>query len=231
MTDKNLTYITGIMDRSGSMIAIKDDTEGGWAALIKDQIGQPGQCWVSLVEFDTEHDLVYDYTPIHAVPAYTLRPRGGTALLDAIGFTVNRLGEKLAAIPEDERPGSVVVVILTDGYENSSHEFDPAQIKDMIERQQRDYNWVFQFLGANQDAVTTARGMGIASTHAMTYTGANVGQTFAASSSNVASYRTATAQGKSHTDSVLLSSFTDEQRAEAVDEKPAKPKKSKTVGK
>jgi uncharacterized protein YegL len=220
MTDRNLTFITGIMDRSGSMANIKDDTEGGWAALIKDQtaVGKTGSCWVSLVQFDTEHELVFDYTPIHAVPAYTLIPRGGTALLDAIGFTINRLGEKLAAMEEHERPGSVLVVILTDGYENSSREFDAARIKDMIERQQRDYNWVFQFLGANQDAVTTARGMGIVGTHAMTYTGSNVGQTMAASSANMASYRAATASGLSHAESVAASEFTDEQRAEAVEE-------------
>jgi len=218
MTDQSLTYITGIMDRSGSMANIKDDTEGGWASLIKDQTAQPGQCWVSLVEFDTAYELVYDYTPIRFAPAYTLRPRGGTALLDAIGFTINRLGQHLAAMPEERRPGSVIVVILTDGYENSSREFDAARIKDMIERQQRDYHWVFQFLGANQDAVTTARGMGIVGTHAMTYTGGAVGQTMAATSSNMASYRAATASGLSHAESVAASEFTDEQRAEAVEE-------------
>jgi uncharacterized protein YegL len=231
VTDKNLTYLTGIMDRSGSMALIKTDTEGGWNTLIEEQAKEPGECLVSLVQFDTVYETVFDYTPVWDVPKYELHPRGSTALLDAIGNTINTLGEKLAAMPEDQRPGSVILVILTDGCENASHEFTAAQIKTMIERQQNDYQWVIQFLGANQDAVTTAKSYGIAASHAMTYDGHNVANSFSSSSANIAAFRTATATGLSHEESVLASSYTDDQRAEAVAEEPSTPKERKKTGK
>jgi len=218
MTNPKLTYLTGIMDRSGSMSSIKDDTEGGWRTLLAEQAAQPGDCRVSLVQFDTAHELVYDYTPIAAAPDYRLVPRGGTALLDAIGFTVTRLGERLAALPEPERPGAVIVVILTDGHENSSKEWDYRRVGELIAHQQDRYQWVFQFLGANQDAILTARGLGIQATHAVTYTAGNVHDTLLATSANVAAYRAGTAAGLSHGQSVAASAYTDAQRAAAVGE-------------
>jgi hypothetical protein len=91
----------------------------------------------------------------------TYVPRGSTALLDAIGRTVTELGQKLAATPEAERPGQVIVAIFTDGYENASRQFDLHQINDLITQQRNTYNWQFLFLAANQDAIATAAQIGI----------------------------------------------------------------------
>lgn len=217
MTDKNLTWITGIIDRSGSMKAIRGETQAGWSAYLHEQMGSPGRVWVSLTQFDFAVEVVYDFTPIHAVPAYDLRPRGTTALLDAIGLTVNRLGQRLAEMPEPERPGSVIVAILTDGYENASREFTAEQIKAMVQRQQDAYQWLFVFLAANQDAVFTGQRYGVYDTHAMTFTGANTTEAFAAAGANTRAYRAGTAAGQGYAQTVALSQFSQEQRSDAVD--------------
>ncbi|MDF1789861.1 MAG: hypothetical protein P1U82_28640, partial [Verrucomicrobiales bacterium] len=93
--------------------------------------------------------------------ATTYVPRGSTALLDAIGRTIIELGKKLAATPEEQRPGQVIVAIFTDGFENASREFDVHKINDLITQQRNDYNWQFLFLAANEDAIATAAQLGI----------------------------------------------------------------------
>jgi len=135
----DLTDITLVVDRSGSMNAIREDAEGGVNALIREQARQPGEALLTLVQFDTEYDFVHKGIPIGQVPAYKLVPRGNTALLDAVGRAMNETGERLATIAEADRPGLVIFVIVTDGQENSSKEFSKAQVKEKIAEQQSKY--------------------------------------------------------------------------------------------
>lgn len=125
MTDPNLTHLYFLLDRSGSMQSIKDDTEGGFDAFIAEQRSQPGDCRVTLAQFDDRYEEVYQDVPVADVPPLSLSPRGSTALLDSIGRLLGEAGGRLAALPEHERPGVVIVGIMTDGHENSSREPHP----------------------------------------------------------------------------------------------------------
>ncbi|BBZ28777.1 hypothetical protein MMAD_30720 [Mycolicibacterium madagascariense] len=169
MTDPQLTLIAVLLDRSGSMEAIKSDTEGGFDAFVREQRTQPGEARVTLAQFDTEYEVVYANRPIADVPPLVLQPRGGTALLDGIGRLVTDVGAELAGQAEAERPGHVIVVVMTDGYENSSREWTLEAVRAVIERQERDYSWDFVFLGANIDAVAVGQGLGFAADRSLTY--------------------------------------------------------------
>jgi hypothetical protein len=157
------------------MQRVKLDAEGAIAAFVEAQRAVPGRCVVQLSDFDTEYREVYPMTPIADVPAYTLEPRGGTALLDAIGRLVTGLGANLAAMPEDDRPGKVIVVVQTDGLENSSREWDRAGVNALITEQREKYSWDFVFLGAGPDAIQTAESYGFAAGSAMAYTPSGTG--------------------------------------------------------
>lgn len=157
----DLTDITFVVDRSGSMEGIRDDAEGGVNSFVAEQAKAPGEALLTLVQFDTEYEFVHKGTPIRDVGKFELHPRGATALLDAVGRAVNETGERLARMAEADRPGLVIFVIVTDGQENSSREFSKQQVKEMIERQQNVYSWHFTFLGANQDAFAEAGALGI----------------------------------------------------------------------
>ena len=158
---KDFTDITLVVDRSGSMEAIREDAMGGVNRFILDQAEKPGDAVLTLVQFDTEYEFVHRAKPIKGIPQYVLTPRGGTALLDAVGRAINETGERLTAMPEANRPGLVVFVVMTDGEENSSREFSKKQIKEKISHQQDKYGWQFVFLGANQDAFAEAGAMGM----------------------------------------------------------------------
>ena len=159
--NKDLVDITLVVDRSGSMESIREDAQGGINAFIREQAKLDGQANLTLVQFDIEYEFIHSATDIQNVPEYKLVPRGGTALLDAVGRAINETGERLAAIPESKRPGLVAFVITTDGEENSSREFHVSDIKRMIKHQQKVYNWQFTFLGADQDAFAEASRMGM----------------------------------------------------------------------
>lgn len=161
---ENLTELVFILDRSGSMGPLADDTIGGYNSMIEQQKQEPGEAKVTVVLFDDKYEVLYDAVDIQAVAPMTVRQyyaRGCTALMDAIGNTVNSVGARLAGTPEEERPSQVIVVITTDGYENASREFTKAQIKSMIEHQTNVYSWKFMFLGANIDAAAEAQSIGI----------------------------------------------------------------------
>ncbi len=127
--------------------------------------------------------------------ATTYLPRGSTALLDAIGRTIDDLGRRLAATPEPERPAKVIVSILTDGYENASQKYTQADIAARIRRQRDQYSWQFLFLGANQDAIATATKLSIAANDAATYQADAAGAkaSFKSTSRKASSWRMATA--------------------------------------
>ncbi len=156
----DLTDITLVVDRSGSMSHIKNDAEGGVNAFVRQQAMEQGNALLTLVQFDTEYEFVHRGVDIRQVPRYNLHPRGMTALLDAVGRAIHETGSRLAKMNEADRPGLVVFVIMTDGLENSSVEFTKQKVKELIDHQQTVYNWQFIFLGADQDAFGEASRMG-----------------------------------------------------------------------
>jgi hypothetical protein len=175
MTDASYTHILLIADRSGSMESIRADMEGGINQFIAGQASGPGRATVTLRQFDSEHEEVFSFADAATAPQYRLVPRGSTALLDAVGAGVARTGEELAAMAEDDRPGLVVVLIVTDGAENASGEYTLAQVRETIRRQQEAYGWQFTYLGANQDAFAEAGGLGIGAGAALNYAANSAG--------------------------------------------------------
>lgn len=169
------TLIAVLLDRSGSMESIKSDTEGGFNALIAEQATQPGEATVTLAQFDTLYEVVYTDRPIADVPPLELQPRGMTALYDGVGRLITDIGAELAALPDAERPGHVIVVVMTDGHENSSVEWTHDAVSAAIRRQESKYSWFFVFLGANMDAVEVGARMGFAADRSMTYDASDEG--------------------------------------------------------
>lgn len=170
---KGLTEMVFILDRSGSMSHLTDDTIGGFNSLIEKQKEEDGEAFVTTVLFSDDYELLHDHIDIKEIKPMTRKDyyaMGCTALLDAIGTTINTVGVRLSETPEEERPEKVIFVITTDGLENSSREFTRSKVKEMIEHQQSKYSWMFMFLGANIDAVSEASSLGIDARHARTYT-------------------------------------------------------------
>ena len=159
-----LTEIAYVLDRSGSMAPLQEAAVAAFNGFLKDQAGVPGEAHLSLVLFDDEYLLPFECRPLGEVRPMTaadFEPRGCTALLDAIGITIDRIGRRLASTPEAERPGQVVVAVFTDGFENASRQYSLPQIQEMIRHQREKYAWQFLFLAAGQDAMATAAAMGI----------------------------------------------------------------------
>lgn len=216
MTDKDLTHLYVLLDRSGSMQSIKSDTEGGFAALIEQQRSAPGRCLVTLAQFDNVYEVVYAGKDLADVPALDLQPRGSTALLDAMGTLITTAGGELAATAEDRRPGTVIVVIMTDGLENASREYTSAAVKALVEQQTDQYSWLFTYLGANQDAIAVGRGLGVHAERSLTYGGAGTRSAMAAAGASMASYRSAVSGGVSPAMAAPAAAYSDGQRAAAV---------------
>ncbi len=215
MTNPDFTVIQAIIDRSGSMETIRSDAEGGFNAFVADQRNQPGQCQLSLAQFDNEYEVVYTDRPLDEVPPLQIVPRGTTAMLDAIGRTVIDLGARLAAMPEDARPGTVLVAIVTDGLENASREFSYAAIKQLITQQEQVYNWTFLYLGADQDAIAQGAQMGIAAGRSLTYGRGSSGQAYEAMSGAVRRLRSAAADGLQAPEVRRAAEFTADERQQA----------------
>ncbi len=168
MPRKNLCEIVVILDRSGSMESVRQDAIGGFNTFMDDQKQVDGEARVTLVQFDNEYETVFENTPIHELPTMdenTFVPRGTTALLYAVGRTIDEVGKRLDATPEDGKPEKVMVAILTDGFENASHNMKPSydndKIKQMIDHQKSKYGWEFIFLAAGVDAWSQGGLMGI----------------------------------------------------------------------
>lgn len=161
---KNLTELVFIIDRSGSMSGLEEDTIGGFNSMIKKQKKENGEANVTTVLFDDKYELLHDRVNIKDISEITESEyyvRGCTALLDAIGKTIGKIGNTQKKLKDEERAEHVMFVITTDGMENASREFTYKKIKEMISRQKEKYSWEFIFLGANIDAVSTAESFGI----------------------------------------------------------------------
>jgi uncharacterized protein YegL len=209
------TEIVVVIDRSGSMRSIQDDTNGGVNALIKEQREGDGEVFMTLVQFDTEYEVVYQGVNINEVPEFDLHPRGMTALLDGIGQAIVTTQERLA----NERYDDVIFVIVTDGHENSSKEFKKEQIKSMVEEKQTTDEWQFLFLGANMDAFGEAGSMGIGGRTSLGYTSqggdasASSGAMYGAISKSLTSYRSSRKKGVNKSELLQKDFFAPEDRA------------------
>lgn len=216
MTNPNYSQIAVLLDRSGSMNSIKEDTEGGFAAFLTEQKKSPGRCDVTLAQFDDSYEEVYVGKPLASVPPLVLTPRGTTALLDAIGRLVTTTGERLAAMPEEDRPASVLVVIMTDGLENASKEYSRGAVQKLIKEQTDTYGWTFVYLGANQDAIAVGEGLGVSRDMSMTYAGPQAAAAMQATGANISGYRQNIAAGWSPDAARKGAAYTDDQREEAL---------------
>ncbi len=206
--NKNLTDITLVVDRSGSMQDIRRDAEGGINGFLEDQANQPGEALLTLVQFDTEYEFIHRGIPVGDAPKYELLPRGATALLDAVGRAINETGARLKSMAEADRPGLVIVVVMTDGLENSSKEFTRKKIQQMIEHQQDRYSWQFTFLGADQDAFAEAAQLGINAAGVAKFSKGKMGATYQALGDKVSRMRKQTQQGDT-----VCNAFTTEELA------------------
>lgn len=211
------TDITVILDRSGSMQSTRDDAMNGFNALVEDQKRAAGEAWLSLIQFDDQYDVDYTETSMPAVPALTretYQPRGSTALLDAIGRTIDAIGQRLSARAERDRPGKVIVVIITDGQENASTRFTGAAVSEKIAHHRDADKWEFIFIGSNQDAIVSAARMNIPAARALSFAASSPGTraAFSAAADSLAGLRSGRTSG-----------FSAEQRAEAMDGNPSTP--------
>ena len=168
----NLTELVFILDRSGSMSGLESDTIGGFNAMLERQKAQPGDCWVSTVLFDNESVVLHDRLPLQKVPQMTARDYavgGCTALIDAIGGAIHHIGNIHKYARKEDVPTHTLFVIMTDGLENASRRYSSDEVKRLIERQKETYGWEFLFIGANIDAVETAKCYGIDENRAVNY--------------------------------------------------------------
>lgn len=168
MPDANKTLITVVLDRSGSMETIRRDMEGALNTFVREQKEVPGKCKFTLVQFDTTIDTVYSRINLPLVERISLVPRGGTALLDAMGVAFTSSRDYVSGLAKARRPLRNVVVVVTDGEENSSHEWTRPRIFDLV-LNLREEGWQFIFLGANQDAIAVGRSYGFAASSSMSY--------------------------------------------------------------
>ena len=164
--------IAFVLDRSGSMKSCQQAAIEGFNQFLADQQKTDGLAKLTLVLFDDEYLVPISSIPVEEVVSLTddtYQPRGCTALLDAIGQTIDDVGQRLAGLAEKDRPGQVIVAILTDGLENASQRFTWKEIAGKIKNQTDTYKWIFLFLGANQDAIATAANLSIAANNAANY--------------------------------------------------------------
>lgn len=162
--EKKLTELVFILDRSGSMSGLESDTIGGFNSMLEKQRVVEGECLITTVLFDNLYELLHDRIDIKGVSPLTDKEyytRGSTALLDAIGITIEKISTAHSNTLPEYRPANTLCVIITDGMENSSKKYQNAQIKQMVEIQRKEYNWEFVFLGANIDSFATAESFGI----------------------------------------------------------------------
>ncbi len=201
------THIAVILDRTGSMESIRDDTIGGFNAFLNEQKGEPGTASLTLVQFDSQdpYEVIHRFREIKAVPELsreTFVPRASTPLLDAIGRGINDLEHGLSELDEEMRPKRVVMVIITDGQENASREFNKNQVQKMIKEKQEELNWQFVFLSADLDAIQDAIQSGIRAQSAMAFSkdAQGTAAAWSSASARISEYRSDLSKDVSFTD-------------------------------
>ena len=170
--NNNITELVFILDRSGSMGGLESDTIGGFNSMLNKQKKEDGRAYVSTVLFDHETEVLHDRVPIEKVPELTDKDytvRGCTALLDAIGSAIHHIGNVHKYARPEDVPEHTMFVIITDGMENASKRYSGKEIKKKIEKEKSKYGWEFLFIGANIDAIATARNFGISEDRAVNY--------------------------------------------------------------
>ncbi|MEW6696110.1 MAG: vWA domain-containing protein [Bacillota bacterium] len=203
---KGLTELVFILDKSGSMGGLETDTIGGYNSMLK-QKAVEGECHITTVLFDNNYELLHDRIDIKAVSPITEKEYqvgGSTALLDAIGRTIHKIGNAQKHTAADYRAEKVMFVIITDGEENSSREYSSEKVKAQIERQKTKYGWEFIFLGANINAVETASRFGVSADRAQNFHADNEGVelNFRVMSEAVATFRECAAMPEGWNDEI-----------------------------
>jgi uncharacterized protein YegL len=166
-----ITEIVFILDRSGSMSGLESDTIGGFNAFLSKQKELEGEARVTTVLFDDKYEVLHDRVDLKAVSPLTEKEyyvRGSTALLDAVGTTVDKIKHDLKAGVGNFQASKVIFIITTDGQENSSNGYSYNEVKALIEVQKAQ-KWEFIFLGANIDAVSVAGRMGISASRSKNF--------------------------------------------------------------
>ena len=170
--NNNLTEMVFILDRSGSMHGLEKDTIGGFNSMLEKQKNEQGEAFVTTILFDNDYKILHDRLDVRDVPEMTEKDyqvRGSTALIDAIGRTIRHIANIHKYQKKEDVPANTIFVIITDGMENASCIYSSEKVKAMIEHEKEKYGWEFIFLGANIDAVETARHFGIGSDRAVNY--------------------------------------------------------------
>lgn len=226
--NENKTHIAVCLDRSGSMASIASDVVGGFNKFVEDQKEQKGEATLTLAQFDDVYEIVHDFIDIQKMEGLKLVPRGSTALLDAMGQTLEDVRTKVLAMDDKEQPAKVIFVFITDGEENASSKYTRKQIFEMIKNlkntdREDKINWEFVFIGANQDAISEGSSYGFRSKASITFdaSGAGATQAFASLSKGMTSYRCCAAPNAAY-------SFSDEDY-KAQDELLGTNKKSSKV--
>ena len=169
--NKTTAELIFILDRSGSMAGLEEDTIGGFNAMLEKQKQQPGKAWVTTILFDHEMKTLHDRLPLEQVPPMgkeDYQVRGSTALLDALGEAISHIKAVHSCLAPQERPEKTLFVITTDGLENASRRYSAQEVRRLIEAQ-KETGWEFLFLGANMDALETAERFGIQKDHAVNF--------------------------------------------------------------
>lgn len=194
--ERDYTHISMLLDRSGSMDIIKDFIIEGFNNFIKDQVQQPGKLTVSLVQFDTDYDVLFDFVPGLDIPLLNNRlytPRGSTALNDSWVRLIQETGITLAGYPEHRRPEKVLCICLSDGQENASVKYRGYEgshfIKKLVEQQEKNYNWKFIYIGADQDSRHEASLRGVKNYMNFQKNAQSVGSTYSTLSTETIAYR------------------------------------------
>ncbi len=199
------TYIAVLLDRSGSMQKIKNDTEGGFNSFLEEQKKVEGRANISLYQFDDIFETLYENTDIQMAPDLSLQPRNSTALIDSIIEAIDKTEKNIEGMKN--KPDNVLFVIITDGGENASTQHTRKESFEKISEKRKD-KWEFLFIGANQDAIQEGGSYGIMSGSSLTY-GAN--QQGVAATYNALSSKTKGFRGTG-----VLENFTDEERDESM---------------